>query len=221
MYYILNFMTIKQATEKVFNEINEDMSRVEIISRIQKLTGYTKDSIIGNVFRQVDYIPWIRTDFIEFKKNNLIHYKRGASTYKQNFNKPEGYFDALLLLNSSDRIYTLCGTESNCLRALDRTKTITVDSSPFTNPDVRGDIFRIKKHDFSSYNLDFEGILTQSKIDEINKLKADKIVLTFRSSKNDELLKKLNYKRTKRCIYKSGRCLMKIYLLENKKTLTS
>jgi len=195
---------------------DKEFRQCDLSDRIYEITKgkYSKESISGNVFRNVKNYPWFFKTYTKRKVGHASYWKKGITEYHQNFNKPLEYFDTLQILNTSDTIYTLCGTESNCLSVLDSNKTITVDFSPLTNPDIKGNIFDIKKEANSSYNLDFEGIFSEFKARKINELSADKIVLTFKSSKNDCYLDLLEFKKTHIKTYKSGNYYMKIYLLE-------
>lgn len=210
-------MKMKEALLEQMSRMGELTKQTEMIDSIYLLTKgqYTKESLIGNIFRNTKNFPWFFSQFIKVKKGNSVFWRRGETTFTHNFDsKPQEYYDVLGILNNSNNIYTLCGTQSNCLKVLDRDKTTTVDFSPMVQADIKGDIFKIKKTANSSYNLDFEGIFSHRKSMLINELKADKIVLTFKSSKNDSFIENLNYKVTHIRTYKSRNFTMKIYLLE-------
>jgi len=206
-------MTIREATLKVMNSSHRPMRQSDIYKEVSKITGYSIESCRCNSFRNPNAIPELHTNFRKIKMNNRIHYiKSKGSKYRQDYKKPKEYFKWLKYLNKVDGvIYTLAGTESHCLKVLDRKKTITVDMSPLCNPDLRKNIFTIK--DGNAYNLDFEGLVTDKKVKFINSLNAEYILFTFRKTKTDKLLKKItSYKVIKKSEYKSGRDLMGIYL---------
>jgi len=205
-------MTIKDAAIQVM--YGETKSQKRIIEEVVKLTGYSYESVRGNLFRsRQKRFDFVISDFVKIKIDNLTHYKQGNNTYMQNFNKPQQYFEFLEQLNSCEKIYTLCGTDENCMKVLDRNKTIKVDHCKLTNADVIGDIFdqNVKN---CGVNLDFEGIITKNKVAKINMMGANKIVLTIRSSKNDYLVNYLNYTVVDTHFYRGKKDDMKIYLLE-------
>lgn len=216
-------MRMKEALLIVLSRMDKPMRQCDIVTEIYKLTGsrYSKDSILGNVFRNTKNYPWLFSQISKIKEGTKTYWRKQPSVFKHTFNKPEEYFKSLLLLNDSNKIYTLCGTESNCLKSLDNSKTTTVDFSPLVKADIKGNIFKIKKYPNSSYNLDFEGIFSKRKMEQINELDADKILLTFKSSKNDKYISKLYYKYSLQCEYKRGNSLMKIYLLKQKSPITT
>ena len=195
---------------------SESFRQCSLSKRIYELTEgrYSLESITGNVFRNVKNFPWFFNNYTKSRTDNSTFWCKQQTQYHQTYTKPSEYFQALHLLNISDTIYTLCGTESNCLTVLDKSKTVTVDFSPLTKPDIKGNIFNITKKPNSSFNLDFEGIFSKAKANHINKLSADKILLTFKSSKNDMYLDLLNFKKSHIKTYKRGNYFMKIYLLE-------
>ena len=205
---------------KIFlEEIGDnEFSQIHLAKKVYEITNgkYTLESIYGNVFRNKKNYPWFLLNYTKRKIKNRVYWKKSITTYNQSFEKPKEYFESLQILNLSENIYTLCGTESNCCKVLDKEKTIKVDFlNKVTEPDIRGDIFKIKKKDNSSFNLDFEGIFSKKKANDINNLKAERILLTFKSSKNDIYIKDLKYKKTFIKEYKSNGHLMKIYLLED------
>ena len=199
---------------------NNEFSQIHLTKRLFEITNgkYSLESIYGNVFRNKKNYPWFFINYQKRKEKNRVYWKKSPVpvTYSQNFEKPFEYFESLEILNLSENIYTLCGTESHCCKVLNREKTIKVDFLPkITKPDVKGDIFKIKTKPNSSFNLDFEGIFSEKKAQDINNLKAERILLTFKSSKNDIFIKNLKYKTTFIKEYKSKNHSMKIYLLED------
>lgn len=195
---------------------SQEFRQCSLSKRIYEITGgkYSLESITGNVFRNRKNYPWFFNNYKKVVRDNAVFWYKEKVEYHQSFRKPDEYFQSLGVLNMSETIYTLCGTESHCMSVLDKEKTIKVDFLPLTNPDVKGDIFKIKKEPNASYNLDFEGIFSKVKAENINRLSADKVLLTFKSSKNDIYLDILNYKKTHVKTYKSDNFTMKIYLLE-------
>lgn len=195
---------------------SQEFRQCSLSKRIYEITGgkYSLESITGNVFRNRKNYPWFFNNYTRVKVDGSVFWHKEDTEYHQTFNKPDEYFQSLNILNMSETIYTLCGTESNCMSVLDRNKTITVDFLPLTKPDIKGNIFDIKKKPNSSFNLDFEGIFSEAKAKHINKLSADKILLTFKSSRNDIYLDILNYNKKHIKTYRSGYSNMKIYLLE-------
>ena len=210
-------MNMTEGLKIALKEICDNEFRQNALSnRIYELTEgrYSKESITGNVFRNVKNYPSFFKSYIKRKVGTASYWRKQITEYKQAFDKPTEYFQALQSLNASNTIYTLCGTESNCLSVLDRSKTVTVDFCRLTKPDVSGNIGDMKRGASASFNLYFEGIFSEKKANDINALSADKIVLTFKSSKNDKYLDLLNFKVTHVNTYKSGKWYMKIYLLE-------
>lgn len=204
--------------KKYLNNIQyKEFSQVDLVNIVYDFCEgvYTKESILGNVFRNKKNYPWFFNNYVKRKESNRVYWKKEETVYRQEFNKPIEYFNTLEVLNLSENIYTLCGTESHCCNILDKEKTIKVDFLPLTKPDIRGNIFEIKKKPNSSFNLDFEGIFSEKKSIDINNLKAERILLTFKSSKNDKYINNLNYKTTFIREYISNNHLMKIYLLED------
>lgn len=204
-------MTIKDATLFVMNELcDQPTKQTEIVKRVVSLTGLSYESCRANAFRNPNAIPELWKMYKKIDINGRVGYIKGESEYRHTYNKPSEYYQSLEILNMSNKIYTLSGTESNCMSILDVNKTIRVDTSTHSKPDIKKDIFKIK--DSASYNLDFEGILSEKKVKYINSLFGGHILLTFRSSKRDTLLSKINHKVIKSYEYKSGRSLMKSYL---------
>lgn len=207
-------MTIKEATLKVMNDWCDKPTRqIDIVKEVVRLTGYSYESCRGNSFRNPNAIPEIWTNYQRVMVDGLVCYVKGESVYKHNYNKPNEYYELLTELNDSNKIFTLSGTSSNCMKVLDNSKTIKVDKSKHSNADYIKDIYTINEP--GSYNLDFEGILTKRKIDYINKIPADKILLTFRSSKRDHLIDNIKLKSISSFQYKSGRDTMKCYLFSS------
>lgn len=205
-------MKIKDAAIKVMECVNDKPIRqTELVTKIVELTGYSYESCRCNVFRNVNFCPFISTDFIKVKDiNNRTCYIRGKNTYRQEYNKPSEYYEFLTHL-TSNKVYTLSGTESHCSSIIPN--IIKVDKSPLTNPDIKGDIFKIKID--GDINLDFEGILTIGKVNKINKLNSETILLTIRYSKSmNKLLRLLKYKAIKEFTYKSRKNTMCISLLK-------
>jgi hypothetical protein len=183
-------MTIRECTLEVMKKRCVEWTRqTDIIKEVSKLTGYSYESCRGNSFRNVNAIPEIHLNYKKEIIDGYTSYINGSYSYKQEFNKPKEYYNLLSFLNESEKIYTLSGTESNCCKILDNSKTIKIDHSPHTDG-LSKNIYTIK--DKASYNLDFEGILTLKKIDYINNLPFEKLILTFRRSKRDSLLKNIN-----------------------------
>lgn len=212
-------MNMTIALNIFLEEVNDnEFSQIQLAKRLFEITDgkYSLESIYGNVFRNKKNYPWFFVNYKKRKDKNKVYWKKSPVIYSQNFHKPDEYFKSLEILNLSENIYTLCGTESHCCKVLDKEKTIKVDFLPkITNPDIKGDIFKIKKKPNSSFNLDFEGIFSEKKANDINNLKADRILLTFKSSKNDKYIEMLKYKKTFIKEYRSNGHLMKIYLLED------
>lgn len=214
-------MTIKEATLSVMSSIgDEPVRQVDIVKKVSEMTGYSYESCRANSFRNPNAIPEM---WLNYKKVvntcGYVSYKRQESKYEQNYKKPEEYYQMLYQLNDSDKIFTLCGTSSHCMKVLDANKTIKVDKSPHTKPDLKKDIHTIFEK--ASYNLDYEGILTEKKVSYINKVPADKIHLTIRSSKNDYLLNEIKgYQIVDKYEYMSGRDKMRGYLFSKCHNLT-
>jgi hypothetical protein len=213
-------MSIKEACIKIMKEWVKDkpIRQVDIVKEIVKLTGYSYESCRCNSFRNPNAIPEIHTKYKKVKHNGYTCYIEGESEYKQNYIKPEEYYQLLNFLNDSDKIITLSGTNSNCSKVLDNSKTLNIDYSPHSNG-IKKNIFNIKEK--ASYNLDFEGILSIKKVNYINSLPYDKILLTFRSSKRDFLLEKINGNIIDSFNYKGkGGANMKSYLFSRCHNLT-
>lgn len=191
--------------------------QVDIVKEIQRLTGYSYESCRCNSFRNPNAIPELWKKYKKVMLNNYTCYIKGKGEYKQNFKKPDEYFEFLETLNTSDKIYTLGGTQSHCLDVLDKDKTINIDHSPHSQG-LKKDIYTIKEE--ASYNLDYEGILTYKKIKHINETPWEYIVLTFRSSKRNFLLEKIKGRVLKRHSYRSPRgVLMMVYLFSKSHNL--
>lgn len=212
-----NIMTIKEACLYIMNELCDvPTSQTTIVRKIQQMTGYSYDSCRCNSFRNPNAIPEIWKLYKKIIINKRVHYIKGTSEYKQNYSKPNQYYELLNYLNVSDKIFTLSGTQSNCCKVLDNKKVIKVDRSPHTDG-LKKDIYSI--YEKGSYNLDFEGILSIKKINYINQLNADYILLTFRSSKRDILLKNINKNQISNFTYKGkNNAIMKCYLFSNLKS---
>lgn len=224
MYDKINNMTIKESILVAMNELcsfDEPVSQSDILIRMVELTGKSYESCRASTFRSKGvpevyklYDKYITTSGVKrvyWLKSNEI-----GVGFQHNYDKPDGYYYNCEQLNNSDIIITLCGTESNCMSVLDKDKTLTVDNSPHTNPDIRDNIFNINIKN-ASYNLDFEGILTRRKINYINDLDPDMINLTYRKSKCDTLLNDIDnkYQLINKFEYKSGRDTMVCSLFEN------
>lgn len=208
-------MTIKEATLKVMNEYCDVPTRQTfIVRKVQELTGYSYDSCRCNSFRNPNAIPELTKLFQKLKINNRVHYVKGKSKYKHNYIKPKEYFDMIKILNNSETIYSLGGTDCQGSKVLSN-NTIYIDYSPLANERcIRKNIYSIKEK--GSYNLDFEGRMTKKKLDYINSLPFEYLVLTIQSTKADYLIDDIkgNLLDSFEYIGKSNR-RMKIYLFSN------
>lgn len=213
-------MKIYDACVIAFKDINDEPIRqTEIVNKVVELTGYSYESCRANVFRSTRLVPFVHTDFKKVLDNNgYVSYVRGDNEFRQNYSKPNEYYNLLQSFNRYDNIYTLSGTESNCMKVLDSNKTTKVDNNKLIEDVLHCDIFKIKHDNNSAFNLDFEGILTINKVNKINKMKCSEILLTLRVSKNTNyLLSNINsYKITESHTYKSGRDNMMICKLIKK-----
>lgn len=213
-------MKIYDACSLIFKDIKETPVRQkDIVKRLVDLTGYSYESCRANVFRSKKLTPFVYTDFIKVKdKDGYVAYIKGQTKYNQNYNKPKEYFELLSSFNNYDTIYTLSGTHSHCLNVLDKNKTIRVDNNKMIESDLSCNIFSIKHDENTAFNLDFEGIITKNKVNKINRMKCNEILLTLRVSNNTDILLSdiKTYDILHRCKYKSGRDTMMIVKLKRK-----
>jgi len=217
-------MEMKEAALKVMESVQDiPVRQCDLVRQIEKLTkdqNYVKDSVRSNVFRNRDMVPSISTDFIKTTTNKGTFYVRGKNEYHQEYNKPKEYFEFLYDLNTSEKVYTLCGTESHCSTVIDSSKLIKVDKSPLiklNDPNyISGDIFKLDID--GNVNFDYEGRMTSGKVTNINNLKkTDKIVLTIKKDKHTKtLLEQLEYKIVGEKEYKCRRHNMCVFLLHKK-----
>lgn len=188
----------------------------DIINEISLRCGYGYESVRGSTFRSKHNIPEVYENYecLKIKRLNYWVKRDIKKEFKVEYIKPKEYQMGLDMI-SDNKVYTLSGVTQSCYNYLkDKCEVIRVDNQKHIECDIRTNILNIID-DNSNCNLDFEGILTENKIDRINKLKFNKILLTFRCTyKDDTLFKKLktyNHRMLKK--YNSNGHSMVIYIL--------